>query len=117
VAPKQELANFAGTETMDQQQLTTELDSIDVRKTGYKALFEKVCGVIDRNIPETVPRDRTTKALIAIGAGAYIADIWDPTPIGETFAAACASVATVRGAYLYRREYGPYSQHTSILRL
>lgn len=69
-----------------------------------KAAFNKAAGFIERRIPAYVPRDKTTRRLVATGALAYLCDIWDPFPIGESIAIACASLATLRGAYLLRRK-------------
>ncbi|MCK6418958.1 MAG: hypothetical protein L6Q57_08515 [Alphaproteobacteria bacterium] len=67
-----------------------------------KAAFNKAADFIERRIPAYVPRDKTTRRPVATGTLAYLCDIWDPFPIGESIAIACASLATLRGAYLLR---------------
>jgi hypothetical protein len=79
----------------------------NVARPRISAAFQTATGFIDNRIPAFVPRDRTTKTLIGIGASAYLADIWDPVPIGETIAISFAAIATARGVYLKNASDSP----------
>ena len=59
--------------------------------------------ILDKRLPKSIPRDKVTKAFVTAAAVAYVADIWDPLPIGETIASFFLSAATIRGIYLNRK--------------
>lgn len=72
--------------------------------------FNHASGFADRRIPAYVPRDKITKKLISAAVLAYVCDMWNPLPIGETIAALCLMTATARGAYLYKHNHKTTSQ-------
>jgi len=82
---------------------------------GVKAAHAFASETADKALPAFVPRDKTTRNLIAFSAAAYIADSWDPFPIGETIAAITLSAATARGAVIGWRQThqtnAPTAQH------
>lgn len=69
--------------------------AVNLIRTTQKAL--------DKTLPSYVPRDKITKAFVTAASTAYIADIWDPLPIGESIAAIFLGAATLRGKYLNRK--------------
>jgi hypothetical protein len=69
---------------------------------AVKAAHHGIVETAESKLPSFVPRDKTTRNLIAFGAAAYLADGWDPFPIGESLALTSFAIAAARGAYLHK---------------
>lgn len=64
--------------------------------------FNKASGLMNRLLPDFVPKDTTTKRLIASGATIWALDSWNPlSPVGEVAAVSCFSAAVLRGVFIH----------------
>jgi hypothetical protein len=80
---------------------------------AIKSAHQAISETATNKLPSIVPRDKTTGRIIATGAAAYVLDIPDPFPIGESIAIIAFSAAALRGSYVGWRQTRQSNQNNT----